>query len=207
MNTTQSRGRGFGQPANRVEPIRRRPSSNGPVELRFRVAVFLVLLAVTAAAALAVGVTPARSVVVGAAPVWPIPAAAAPPPIPNLPAASEVPPPSDQVADPFGGRACTGWERQSNYGGLWPTGSSWWEYRCSYADTQGYDPECGGGACNAWCYSCYEVTTEWTDYVYWDGSNAVFYGEAYSVCYFYYYWGGGCEPTVWWDSSTARWYR
>src|SRR5262245_60900506 len=113
------------------------------------------------------------------------------PPLQAFPAASPTAPPAAAIADPVEPAAtCGGWSRQDLYGGAWPAGSTWWEYRCTYAY-----PVCGPGACTTdWTSSL------WTDYFYWDGSKPVFYGEFYGD----YYYGSGCD--YWWDQPTAGWY-
>jgi PKD domain/Divergent InlB B-repeat domain len=179
-----------------------------PVSLRF--GGLLVLLGVIALAALLVGVTAARAVVVGAAPTWPIPAdaPAGPPPLPALPIATDAPPPADEIADPVTPAAsCGGWHLQNNYGDRWPAGSTWWEYRCSYEQSYYYTNCTGGGACDAFCWYCYWETWDWTDYFYWDGSSAVFYGEAY--VYSIVSEGDMFPPSSsadWWYAPTVRWY-
>lgn len=87
------------------------------------------------------------------------------PPIPTLPPAGETAPPADAITNPSD---CSGWYRQSSYGGLWPTDSTWWEYSCSYMW-----PGWGTGATNANWWGQYT----WTEYFYWDGSKSVSYGE------------------------------
>jgi PKD repeat protein len=170
----------------------------------------LLVLALAIAFALAFGVTQAKPAVVAAAPIWPIPvdAAAGPPPMSALPAASDAAPPADRIADPVTvGAGCSGWYLQSTYGDRWPAGSTWWEYRCSYESTF-YSNPCTSGACDAFCWYCYWETHGWTDYFYWNGSDAVFYGEAYSDSIV---WEGGIAPDSssadWWDAATAQWYR
>jgi hypothetical protein len=178
---------------------------------RFKLGIGLGIAVAAVALGLATAAQATTSVV---APTWPIPAEIpyGPPPIAELPAAADTPPPADQIADPLIGGSCSGWELQNKYGGRWPAGSSWWEYRCTQWDSEFHDPECegtgggGGFACNAWCYYCYTETNVWTDYFYWDGSNAVFYGQAYSYSIYYEQWGG-YESTSWWDGPTAQWYR
>jgi PKD repeat protein len=178
---------------------------------RCQLRVFLALLALCASVVLAVDVAQAQAVVVGAAPIWPIPAdaPAGPPPIPNLPAATQAPPPGDQIADPVtAGAACGGWELQSKYGGRWPAGSSWWEYRCTSEYSFYYNP-CTSGACPAFCPECYFEAETRTDYFYWNGSDAVFYGQDYF--YTFYYTEVDYPPpsttSGWWDAPSARWYR
>jgi len=166
------------------------------------------LLGVTASLVVAVGATQARAAVVDAAPTWPIPAdaRAGPPPIPDLPAATDAPPPAEQIADPVTPAAvCGGWYLQSNYGDRWPAASIWWEYRCT-SDHAEYYNTCPGPACDAFCPTCYWDIKEWTDYFYWDGSNAVFYGQAYSDSLVY---GSGesYSSAYWWDGPTAQWYN
>ncbi len=113
-----------------------------------------------------------------------------PPPIPSLPAAGDMAPPADAIADPVEPAAsCGRWSRQDLYAGAWPAVSSWWEYQCTYAY-----PQCSA-ACNADWYP-----SMWTDYFYWDGSKSVFYGESYGD----YYYGSGCD--YWWDQPTTSWY-
>jgi Divergent InlB B-repeat domain len=175
--------------------------------------VLILLSAIAASFALAVGVTQAQAVVVDAAPTWPIPtdAPAAPPPIPDLPTASDDPPPTEQIADPVTtGAACSGWYLQSNYGNRWPASSAWWEYRCTYGDPQYYPHPCPEiGACDAVCYGypwdCYWVSQDRVDYFYWNGSEGVFYGQSYASSVYdeaevYGY------SAAWWDGPTAHWY-
>jgi PKD repeat protein len=175
--------------------------------------VLILLSAIAASFVLAVGVTQAQAVVVGAAPTWPIPtdAPAAPPPIPDLPTASDDPPPAEQIADPVTtGAACSGWYLQSNYGNRWPASSTWWEYRCTYDDTQYYAHPCPEvGACDAVCYGypwdCYWVSQDRVDYFYWNGSEGIFYGQSYASSVYdeaevYGY------SAAWWDGPTAQWY-
>jgi PKD repeat protein len=122
--------------------------------------------------------------------------APAPPPIPALPLAGATPPPSELISDPIEpAAACGAWSLQSSYGGQWPTGSTWWEYACRYEW-----PQCIG-ACNAdWAPSI------WVDHFYWDGSNAVFYGEFFGDYYYdSMYYSSSCS--YWWDEPTTRWYR
>jgi len=174
-----------------------------------RVVCQFLLLGATASLVLAGGATQALAVTVDAYPTWPISdALVGPPPVPTLPAATSEPPPADQIADPVTPAAtCGGWYQQSSYGSRWPAGSSWWEYRCTYADTY-YYTTCTAGACNAFCPECYWETQEWSDYFVWDGSNAVFYGEAYSDSIVS---EGELFPpyssVAWWDGPTARWYE
>jgi hypothetical protein len=87
------------------------------------------------------------------------------PPITVFPPAGETAPPANTITDPS---ACSGWYRQSDYGGLWPTDSTWWEYSCNYTW-----PSSGTGATNANWWG----QDNWTDYFYWDGSKPVHYGE------------------------------
>src|SRR5262245_21026722 len=172
-------------------------------------------LLVAASLVLTLGAGDARAVVVGPAPVWPIPTGppAGPPPIPALPAAANPAPPADQIADPVKQSAtCGGWQLQSNYGDRWPTSSTWWEYHCTYETAQYYPHPCPEvGACEAVCYGypidCYTVTQVWTDYFYWDGSNAVFYGELYSSSIDDAN-GYTASSAAWWDGlgPTKQWY-
>jgi PKD repeat protein len=159
---------------------------------------------------LGVGASQSPAAIVSAAPMWPIPAdaPAGPPAIPALPAATDAPPPVDQIADPVTpAAACGGWYQQGNYADRWPAASTWWEYRCTYEDSYYYTTCTGGGACEAFCWYCYWETQDRTDYFYWDGSNAIFYGEAYSDSVvsegdlFPPYWAAD-----WWDVPTAQWY-
>jgi PKD repeat protein len=156
---------------------------------------------------LRLGLPEVRAVVVDSAPLWPIPvdAPAAPPPIPSLPAAGADQPPADLIADPVTPTAtCGGWELQSSYGGRWPATSAWWEYRCTYQVSE-YHNTCPGPACDAFCPSCYWHTRTWADYFYWNGSDAVFYGEAYSESVVFDT-GDEYVSAFWWDGPTAQWY-
>jgi PKD repeat protein len=120
------------------------------------------------------------------------------PPISAMPPAGETPPPAEAISDPIEPTAsCGGWHLQSDYAGVWGTASTWWEYECLLVDPS---QACPGGACSADKYP-----STWTDHFYWDGSNAVFYGE-------YYLWSlyGKADPDsiceFWWDQPTAQWY-
>jgi PKD repeat protein len=98
------------------------------------------------------------------------------------------------------------------YGNAWPTPSTWWEYQCSDSQTEG-SPNCEGtGACTAVCYGPpFDGTiteTDWSDYFYWDGTDAVFYGQSYSQQV-----NDACDGEYlgsllyWWDGPTASWYN
>jgi PKD repeat protein len=160
---------------------------------------------------LTAGVTHAHAAVVATNPTGPIPAdaPAGPPPIPTLPAASDTPPPADQITDPVTAAAsCSDWYQQAKYGDRWATTSTWWEYRCTYEVDTDYDPCSGGtGACNGCSPDCTWETQVWTDYFDWDGANAVFYGESYSdaaeSANFYF---APYSWTDWWDAPAAQWY-
>jgi PKD repeat protein len=165
-------------------------------------------LILVSASVLVVGIDQAGAVVAGAAPTWPVSnTLAAPPPIPTLPPATDAAPPADQIADPVTPAAnCGGWEVQSAYAGRWPAGATWWQYRCTYDHSVYYNP-CTAGACNAFCPECYWETETRADYFYWNGSDAVFYGEDYYYLFFYTERDEpGIEISAWWDSPTSRWY-
>jgi hypothetical protein len=175
--------------------------------MRRRLGTSIVLFGLMAAVLLPFAATEVSAVTVDATPTWPIPldVAAGPPAIPSMPAAAETAPSADQIADPVTpGATCTDWSLQASYGNRWVAGSTWWEYRCSHEDAQ-YHNTCAGPACDAFCPSCYWETQVWTDYFVWDGSDARFYGEAYSDSYAYDSdWSG--SSTYWWDGATAGWY-
>jgi chitodextrinase len=119
----------------------------------------------------------------------------APPPISALPPAGETSPPAEAISDPIQPDAvCGDWRLQSSYGDRWPAGSTWWEYQCTYTY-----PQCSG-MCNAdW------GPYVWVHYFYWDGSNAVFYGEFFGDYYYNsMYSASGCS--YWWDAPTSQWY-
>jgi hypothetical protein len=142
-----------------------------------------------------------------AAPTWPVPAGApaGPPPIPTLPAATATQPAADKITDPVtAGASCGGWYLQSNYGDQWPATTTWWEYRCTY-EVAVYHNTCPGPACPAFCPDCYWDTQDWSDYFYWNGANAVFYGEAYSDSDVYDSGLSGLTAD-WWDASAGQWY-
>jgi PKD repeat protein len=167
--------------------------------------VLLVLAGATAA--LLLGAVGAQAVVVPAEPTWPIPAnpTAGPPPIEAFPPAGDIPPLAEAIADPVRPAAtCGDWHRQSSYGDRWPAGSTWWEYRCSdsYAE---YHNTCPGPACDAFCPTCWWEIREWTDHFFWDGANAVFYGEAYSESVIYDS-EDSYSSVYWWDAPTLSWY-
>jgi Divergent InlB B-repeat domain len=186
------------------------PSTSG--RLSRQLGNFLVLLGLTASSLLGLS-GPAQAVVVSATPTWPIPSytALALPPIPTLPLATAETPPASAIADPVTSRApCRGWYQQERYGDRWPAGSMWWEYACALHQSEYYPHPCPEiGACEAVCYGypydCYEASEDRTDYFYWDGSDAVFYGQAYtssiSDANGYY-----STSSYWWDSPTGQWY-
>jgi PKD domain/IPT/TIG domain/Divergent InlB B-repeat domain len=165
------------------------------------------ILGVVATLLMALGAAEAQAVI-----TEPIPAdiAPAPPPIPALPPAGETAPPAEAISDPITPLAgCSTWYRQSSYGGQWPATSTWWEYRCTYSDSR-YNTTCTGGACNAFCPDCTWEFWDWADYFYWDGSEAVFYGESYTYSLVS---EGGYWPDYtswyWWDAPTGQsgqWY-
>jgi PKD repeat protein len=119
----------------------------------------------------------------------------APPPIPPLPPAGETPPPAEVIADPITtGAVCGEWYRQSSYGGAWSTGSTWWEFQCTYTYPQ----------CDFMCNADWGPYV-WIDYFYWDGSNPVFYGQFFGDFYFdSMYSASGCS--YWWDAPSSQWY-
>jgi PKD repeat protein len=166
----------------------------------------LVVLGLAAAAVLALGAAPAQAAIVGAVPTWPISAAVAgPPPVPVLPAATGAAPPASQIADPLTpAAACGGWYQQDHYGDRPRPTSTWWEYRCTRESAQYYNT-CAGPACDAFCPTCSLDTQQWADYFYWDGSDAVFSGQAYtdSVAFDS---GDSYASADWWDGPAARWY-
>jgi uncharacterized repeat protein (TIGR02543 family) len=149
----------------------------------------------------------ARAAGVVAGPTFPVPAGvpAGPPPIPALPAASATQPAADQISDPVtAGASCGGWYLQSSYGDQWPATGTWWEYRCT-SELAVYHNLCTFGGCDAFCPWCYWDTKDWSDYFYWDGSTAVFYGEAYSDSVDYDN-GLSFLTADWWDASAGQWY-
>jgi PKD domain len=87
---------------------------------------------------------------------------------------------------------CSGWYQQNSYAGLWPTGSTWWEYECSLDEV--VYPSCYFGSGNT-CLGYSVFDYPWGDRFYWDGSQPVFLGENYQA---------SCD--YWWDSPTAQWY-
>lgn len=153
----------------------------------------IIVLAAAAASLVSGAATPVARAVI----TTPLPEEAplAPPPIPTLAEAGETPPPAEVIADPIEPAAvCGDWYQQNSYGGAWPANATWWEYQCRYEY-----PQCTG-QCNAdW------GPYVWIDYFYWDGSNAVFYGEFFWDSYFdSMYVASGCSH--WWDAPTSQWY-
>jgi PKD repeat protein len=124
-----------------------------------------------------------------------------------LPAAAATQPGVEQISDPVtAGASCGGWYLQSNYGDQWPATTTWWEYKCTSEVAVYHDVMCTGvGGCDAFCPLCYWDTQDWSDYFYWDGTNAVFYGEAYSDSVVYDA-TGGFFSADWWDASAGQWY-
>jgi PKD repeat protein len=175
-----------------------------------RILLATILISITSAA-VSVGVTGAHAAIVPAAPVWPIPADAppGPPPITVLLAAADAAPPADRIVDPVTPTAsCGGWYVQGDYGNRWHAASTWWEYRCTSEHYFYYDPCAGGGACDAFCPSCYVELWTRTDYFFWNGSDAVFYGQDYFYSFYYTQvdWPPPYTIEAWWDAPTARWY-
>jgi PKD repeat protein len=168
------------------------------------------IVGAAASLVLAVGVSEAKAaVVIGAAPTRPISADApvGPPPIPALPAAGATPPPADQIADPVTPSAsCGGWYQSTNYADTYSAASTWWEYQCASPSTF---TSCSSGACDPLCPSFDAERSDQVDLFYWDGSNAVFYGEGFSYACYYNTVGDEPPPTnsAWWDMPTQRWYN
>ncbi len=156
----------------------------------------LLVIAVSAACALAFGTPGARAAIPEPDPADVLPT---PPPIREFPPAGETAPPADAIADPVtAGATCGGWERQRGYAGRWPASSTWWEYAC----VDSYPPPCTGicdlGSWWWWWWSR-------TDFFYWDGSRAVHYGALYGDAYMDDVFSGwGCQ--FWWDVPTGQWY-
>lgn len=147
----------------------------------------LVLVAITLLA-LAAGAAESQAVIT--APITN--GAASLPPIPTFPEAGDIPPPGQAISDPIEPAAsCGDWYVQSTYVGQ-PTGSTWWEYACTFIEPAPCAPMCDG----TW------RSSTWTDYFYWDGSQAVFYGEDY-VAVDHSMMFGDCE--FWWDEPTSEW--
>ena len=143
-------------------------------------------------------------------PSWPIAdVLTGPPPVAAyLPTADATPPPAEVIADPItSGAVCTGWHLQGNYGDRWPATRTWWEYECSrHVETYFDDPNpCEGSMCQPACYGypwgCYTLIDDWTDHFYWNGANAVFYGQAYAQSIDY-----AAPQEHWWDATQGRWY-
>jgi PKD repeat protein len=104
------------------------------------------------------------------------------PPITTPPPATDTQPPAEAIIDsrePI--TTCGDWSLQSTYGGHWSTDSTWWEYQC--------------GAVS--------IGNDWIDYYYWDGSQAIFYGQWYAYMWWdnEYFW-----ECYWWDEATSQWY-
>jgi PKD repeat protein len=174
---------------------------------RRRPGVRSLLLAITVSLVLVGGAVPAGAVIVDAAPTWPVPTdpLVGPPLIPPLPQATAAAPPPGAIADPVRpGSVCGDWYVQDAYGARWPAPSAWWEYRCTSHDETFYNP-CPGPACDAFCPYCYWQVEDRADYFFWNGSDAVFDGEAYEVTVVY---GNGwtSASSYWWDAATASWY-
>jgi hypothetical protein len=95
-----------------------------------------------------------------------------PPLVATFPPAGETAPPAEAITSPS---TCGAWHQQSSYGGVWATGSTWWEYTCTHSW-----PQSGGGATNADWGGEYI----WISYYYWDGSKPVLYGQWFWDGYF-----------------------
>jgi chitodextrinase len=162
---------------------------------------------------LAFGAAPAGAIANETGPVWPIPADAppTPPPVPTLPAAAATPPPASAIADPITPSAvCGDWYLQSDYGDRWPAANTWWEYRCTRDHSEYYPHPCEGSICQPVCYGypwdCYWLTEHQGDHFYWNGFDAVLYGQFYA--YAIEDDAGLHGPwTHWWDELTTQWYR
>jgi hypothetical protein len=150
----------------------------------------LLLAGVVATALLALALGTAESQAVITAPITN--GAASLPPLATFPEASDTAPPAHVISDPIEPAAsCGDWYRQSAHVGR-PTSSTWWEYACTLVEV----PPCAP-MCNA-----IPMSRIWTDYFYWDGSQAVFYGEHHFVPD-PSMWFGDCE--FWWDEPTSEW--
>ena len=113
-----------------------------------------------------------------------------PAPVLALTPASD-PQPTVGVTDPVSyGAGCGGWYRQRNYADNWPAPTTWWEARCMLTS-----PDCWP---TCWPESNPDV---WTDFFYWNGSEAVFYGSTYEDAF------SGSDCLYWWDAAAAHWYQ
>jgi hypothetical protein len=176
---------------------------------RFRLASVLAVIAVAVPAVLAGGAE-ARAAV-GDPPSWPITdPVAGPPPVPGMPTAGEAPT-ADVIADPITvGAVCGEWQLRNQYGDRWVAGSTWWEYQCTHRVEEYFPHPCPPvGMCEQVCYGypfdCFVVSEDRVDYFYWDGSDAVFYGQAYTTRVVD---DNGYDQVdaFWWDGPAARWY-
>ena len=99
--------------------------------------------------------------------------------------------PTAGVTDPVTyGAGCGGWYRQRNYADNWPASTTWWEAKCVLTS-----PDCWP---SCWPESYPDV---WTDFFYWNGSEAVFYGQTYEDAF------SGSDCLDWWDATAANWYQ
>jgi PKD repeat protein len=158
---------------------------------------------------LAAGAGTAQAAIVDSPP-GPIPSTVSTgyPPVPQLtPAADTQAPPASAVVDPVrADTTCSGWYLQSRYADEWTTDATWWEYRCGVDVHTWYDNCTAGGACDAWCPSCFDRHETWVDMYVWNGSDAVFYGQMYSDSGWSNLVESSWAYTYWWDASSARWY-
>jgi hypothetical protein len=85
----------------------------------------------------------------GGPPRWSADIVDAPPPIPGMPTAGDVPP-AEAISDPITPDAvCGDWHLQGSYGDRWLAASTWWEYQCTFRVDESYWPpdSCWGSLC------------------------------------------------------------
>ena len=85
--------------------------------------------------------------------------------------------------------------QQQDYGGMWPSGDTWWEYQCEYE----WVP------CRLVCNADWGGSLYWRDHFVYDGTGAALVGEVFVDTY----WDSmitGTFCTYWWDVAAASWY-
>lgn len=105
---------------------------------------------------------------------------------PTPPPPITLPPAAETTGAPTVASPCGGWYLTSTYGPRWPTDSTWWQSDCPYVGA--YD----------------ESMPIWDDYFYWDGAQAVGYGQWWTEPY--QTWDGHDPCSYWSDTAAAQWY-
>ncbi len=105
---------------------------------------------------------------------------------PTPPPPITLPPAAETTGAPTLAAPCGAWYLTSMYGPRWPTASTWWQSDCPFVGA--YD----------------ESMAIWDDYFYWDGAQAIGYGQWWTEPY--QTWDGHDPCSYWSDTAAAQWY-